>query len=112
MRTRSAHQRAWAGAVTISALCAHYTTVLMTLPEGHAKAFWNDIETQELINFLHEKRSESEAGNFKITTYNAAANHIAHHLTQGPVKTGQMCKTKWNGVSDMLRRLSFQFMSI
>ncbi len=84
----------------------------MTLPEGPApKAVWNDIETQELIDFLHEKRSESE-GNFKTPTYNAAAKHIAKHLTQGPVKTGSMCKTKWNGVGDMFRCLLFQFMSI
>lgn len=99
MRTRSARQRAWAGAITVSSLCAHYTTVLMTLPEASApKAFWNDNETRELINFLHEKRLESEAGNFKTTTYNAAAKHIAEYHTQGPVKTGSMCKTKWNGV--------------
>jgi hypothetical protein len=99
MRTCSACQCAWAAAVTISALSAHYATVLMALPEGPAaKAVWNDIKSQELLNFLHEKRSESEAGNFKITTYNAVAEHIMKHLTHGPVKTGTMCKTKWNGV--------------
>jgi hypothetical protein len=86
----------------------------MTLAEGPApKAVWNDIETQELINFLHEKRSEPEGGAFKMPTFNAAAKHIAQHLTQGPVKTGAMCKTKWNGVSNKFHCLLFhRFMGI
>jgi len=92
-----------AGVITIAALCAQYTTVLMALPEASSpKAFWNDIETRELINFLHEKRSEGEAGNFKPTTYNAAAKYIVGHLSQGPTKTGAMCKMRWNGVRDCL----------
>jgi len=82
MRLRSARQRAWAGAVTVSSLCAHYTTVLMALQEGSApKAVWNDIETQELINFLHEKRSEGEAGNFMLSIYSVSAAPQSHHMT-------------------------------
>jgi hypothetical protein len=39
-------------------------------------------------------------GNFKQPTYNAATDHIAPHLSQGPVKTGTMpvCRTKWTMV--------------
>ena len=73
----------------------------MTLPEGHTpKAVWSDLETRELVTFLYEKQSEGDgAGNFKQGAYTAAADHIAQHLSQGPVKTGAMCKTKWTSVT-------------
>jgi hypothetical protein len=63
-----------------------------------AQAVWNDEETTQLVAFLYDHQSEGEGGNFKQPTYNAAALHIAGNLTAGPVKTGTMCKTKWNGV--------------
>lgn len=104
MDYQSVRRRLWAGTVAISALCAQYTTVLMALPEAAApRAFWNDVETTELVNYLHDKRSEGDSsGNFKPFTYNAAAKHIATHLSQGPAKTGAMCRTKWTGVCPML----------
>jgi hypothetical protein len=72
----------------------------MALQDSSGKAIWTDIETAELVNFLYENRSEGEGGNFKQATYNTAAQHISQHLSQGPAKTAQMCKTKWTGVSE------------
>lgn len=95
--------RFWAGAIAISSLCAHNAFfLLMALPEGPSpKAFWTDFETWELINinFLYDKRLEGDgARNFKQHTYNAAAEHIAQHLSQGPIKTAAMCRIKWTMV--------------
>ena len=100
MLRHSQRHRFLAGATAISSLCAHHTLLLMALPEGPApKAFWTDIETREFVDFLYEKRSEGDgAGNFKMPTYNTAADHIAPHLSQGPAKTGAMCRTKWTTV--------------
>jgi hypothetical protein len=77
----SLRQSFLAAAVTIASICAHNTILLMTLPEDQSqKAVWVDRETQELVGFLYERRSEGDgAGNFKPGTYNAAADHIAPH---------------------------------
>jgi hypothetical protein len=88
----------WAGALAITTLAAQYSTVIMA---QHIKsvAYWNDQEVTALVDYLVEYRAEAgDGGNFKSATFNAAANHIAHLLSQGPVKTGKMCKTKWNSV--------------
>ncbi len=100
----SLRRRLWAGAVTISSLCVHNTLLLMALPDAPSpKAIWSDKETLELVNILYEKRAEGDgAGNFKPASYKAAADHIAPYLTQGPVKTGVMCKTKWTSVRESL----------
>jgi hypothetical protein len=69
----------------------------MSLPKE--RAHWNEVEINELVDFLHGKRSEvGDGGNFRAKIYNATADHIASHLTQGPKKTGKMCKTKWISV--------------
>ena len=66
------------------------------------KAVWNEKEVDSLIDYLFEHRSEvGDTGGFKGATFNAAAAHIAPHLTHGPAKTGKMCKTKWGSVRFM-----------
>ena len=60
------------------------------------KAQWNEAVTVALVDFLLMHKSEiSDAGMFKMTTFNAAAEHIAGDHSSGPAKTGKMCKTKW-----------------
>jgi hypothetical protein len=67
---------------------------------GSEKAHWNTQEEAALIDYLLQHKAEAgDGGNFKSSGYNAAATHIAPLLTQGPVKTGKMCKMKWALVS-------------
>ena len=96
--------RAFVGAVAIAALCAQYTTILMsTLGPSQAtpantgeRAQWMEPEFAALIDYLYDHRSEAgDGGNFKMSTFNAAAIYLAPLLTLGSKKTGKMCKTKW-----------------
>jgi len=105
MDNRLTQHRLWAGAATITALCAHYTTVLMaTSSSGKSiKAHWNDTEVNALVDYLHDYKAEAgDGGNFKANTLNAAAAHIKQHLSQGPTKTAKMCKGKWTSVRQFL----------
>ena len=91
----------WAAALTLTTLCAQVATAVMaTAPTTPIdKAQWNEKETEALVDFLLEHKSEiGDAGMFKMGTFNAAAASIAGHYTSGPKKTGKMCKTKWRAV--------------
>lgn len=71
----------------------------MALPNDQEKAHWDEHEVSSLIDYFYIHRAEAgEGGNFKPKVYNAAAEHIAPYLSQGPTKTGSMCKTKWDSV--------------
>jgi hypothetical protein len=71
----------------------------MSQQQEKEKAHWNELEVRNMIDYLYEQRSRvGEGGNFKMTTYNATAEHIALHHSQGPRKTGKMCKMKWVSV--------------
>lgn len=88
-------RRQWAGAITIVALYNQYTIFLMALSEDKEKAPWDELEVSALIDYFYQHRSQvGEGGNFRAETYDAAAEHIALHLSQGPKKTGKTCKTK------------------
>jgi hypothetical protein len=66
---------------------------------ANEKAHWNDEEIAHFLNYLEAHKSEiGDAGSFKASTFNAVATHIAPYLSQGPVKTSKMCKTKWQSV--------------
>lgn len=103
---RLKRRRLQTGAVAIIALCAQYTTLLMaTTPTAtsSAKAYWNDKEIAAFIDYLHDHKAEAgDGGNFKISTFNRAAEHLAPLLTQGGKKTSAMCKTKWASASQYL----------
>jgi hypothetical protein len=93
-------RRLQAGVIAIAALCAQYTSVIM-MPQSTSspKAQWNEQEVTALLEYLHGHKAEAgDGGSFKMSTLNGAATHIQQHLTQGPVKTGKMCKTKWTAV--------------
>ncbi|KAG1903268.1 uncharacterized protein F5891DRAFT_947326 [Suillus fuscotomentosus] len=92
------HKHILTSVVSLTALAAHYTTVLMA--QEKEKAFWTESEVTALVDYLHEHWSEcAEGGNFKMVTFNGAARDIAPKKTQGPQKTGKMCQTKWTSVS-------------
>jgi hypothetical protein len=67
--------------------------------QGKEKTHWNETETVAFLTYVFDHKSKmGDSGTFKAATYNAAAEHISHLLTQGPVKTGKRCKTKWQTV--------------
>jgi hypothetical protein len=87
-------------AIHIVAICAQ-SVLLMSLLKDKGKAHWNELEVSALIDYFYQHRSEvgeRGSGNFSAETYNAAAEYIASHLSQGPQKTGKMCKMKWASV--------------
>jgi len=105
-------RRIWAAALTLTTLCAQVATAIMatvsTAPSARRSnkaaikaptAQWNDDETLALVDYLLEHKSEiTDAGMFKMGTFNAAADEIAAYHNLGPTKTGHMCRTKWRAV--------------
>ena len=71
-------------------------------PPKERKAHWSDQEMTQLIQYLHEHRSEGgDGGNFKNLTLNAAAWHLASLCTpdaSGDPKTAKQVKNKLDGV--------------
>lgn len=61
------------------------------------------METDALVDYLYEHKSEAgDGGSFKTTTFTGAATSIAHLLTQGPAKTAAMCKNKYDSVCHII----------
>ena len=89
-----------AGTLALTALYSQCATLVMALStKSTEKAHWSPEETAVLVDYLYDHRAEAgDGGNFKAPTFNAAATHINPLLSQGPQKTAQMCKTKWNSV--------------
>ncbi|KAL4066041.1 hypothetical protein J3A83DRAFT_4262302 [Scleroderma citrinum] len=77
----------------------------MTLPEvdhylwqadGHLQAKWTSIKTNKLLDYLHEHHSEqTDGGNFKDSTYNAAVVFLQPFLKKGRSKDMKSIKYKW-----------------
>lgn len=66
-------------------------------------AQWSPAEEKALLEYLVDHVSEAgNGGNFKMTTFEAAAMHIAHLLERGAVKTKKMCHGKYNAVRKLL----------
>lgn len=60
---------------------------------------WTDHEIEAVLQYLIANKSEiGDAGNFKRKTYNAAAEAI-----QGHTRTWEQVRTKWQGVSLVLK---------
>ncbi|KAG2149210.1 hypothetical protein DEU56DRAFT_729644 [Suillus clintonianus] len=63
------------------------------------RAVWTDTETDQLVQYLFNNWAQvCDTGNFKDVSYNGAAEAIAPYLQNGPMKTGEMCKTKWGSL--------------
>ena len=64
------------------------------------KAFWTQADEEALVRFLIDvKASAGDGGNFKKTTWTAAAAHMRQFTSKGGPKTADSCKNKWNRVS-------------
>ncbi|KAI5991978.1 hypothetical protein EDC04DRAFT_2613770 [Pisolithus marmoratus] len=70
----------------------------MAMKSSQPRESWRPEEVETLIHFLHEHQSEvGDGGNFKKSTYAAAAAHINKtHLTAGQLKTQDAVKNKWS----------------
>jgi hypothetical protein len=70
------------------------------IPEGtQAKAVWLPTDEQALVVFLKKHKAEAgDGGNFKGTTWAAAAVEMEKHRTKGAPKKAQSCQTKWTSV--------------
>ncbi|KAG2071225.1 hypothetical protein BDR04DRAFT_1016563 [Suillus decipiens] len=91
------HRHLLTSVISLTALAAQYTTVLMA--QEKEKAFWTEPEVTALVDYLYEHQSEhAEGGNFKMSTFNGTAKAIAPKRLQGPQKTGKMCQTKWTSL--------------
>ena len=78
-----------------------------TPPASGQKTIWGARDTQALIRYLAAQISESgDGGNFKKSTFAAAAEHLRPLPYRGLPKTGQACKNKYTAVS---RRRSDHF---
>jgi hypothetical protein len=101
---RRRRQVAVATSVAIASACIQLSVLLM--PKD-TKAVWSLEETTAFVDYLHDNRAKAgEGGNFKMTTFNSAAEAIAPFLKMGPRKTDKMCKTKWLSVSNMFSLLA------
>ncbi|KAF8815890.1 hypothetical protein BYT27DRAFT_7026541, partial [Phlegmacium glaucopus] len=78
-------------------LFAQYTAFLMA--SSHERAQWSDQEITGMDYLYEHESGMGDTGMFKMSTFNAAADSISDLLTDGPPKTGKMCKTKWQSVS-------------
>jgi hypothetical protein len=65
-------------------------------------ATWTPADETAFIEFLHEhKAAAGDGGNFKATTYEAAAAVLEAKRTKGGPKTAKSCSNKWNSVCDL-----------
>ena len=59
------------------------------------KASWTDQEMSELVEYLYNNWSQAgDNSNFKMSTFNAAVEHLTPFEKGGATKTGKICKTK------------------
>jgi hypothetical protein len=74
----------------LAALGAQFAIYLTCLNKDEQQAIWSSEETNALIDYLHENRSQAgDGGNFKTATFTAAAEAILPFLKNGPKKTRQ-----------------------
>jgi len=75
--------------------------------KGLVQAVWTTIETDKLLDYLHEHRSQwGDGGNFKDSTYNAAALALQPFLKSGRPKDVKSIKYKWGIVRTLYRQLT------
>ncbi|KAA1466014.1 hypothetical protein DENSPDRAFT_830747 [Dentipellis sp. KUC8613] len=62
---------------------------------SNENAKWTPEDEQAFIGFLTDHVSERGDGNYKMSTFNAAAAFLEKRRTAGGQKTGLTCKNKW-----------------
>jgi hypothetical protein len=67
------------------------------------KAIWTDVEIFAMLKYLKDHFPErGNAVSFEKKTWTAGVGTIAVHHSVSPVKTGNMCKSKWKSVCNPL----------
>ena len=96
------HQQALLQAVvaTITLSCA----LIFSISESdHANAVWDENETDKMMEYLWDHvASAGNGGNFKDSTYQAAATYIAPYHKSGPIKMANHVKGQYKSVSTSL----------
>lgn len=77
---------------------------LMAPNQPKERVHWMDEEIAELVNYLHEHRSEAEGGSFKKQTYQGAVSHLQPFHKQGAPKDANSVKEKFTKVSDEIKK--------
>ena len=91
--------QAAAGVATLSFI------LLFMLEPAHENAVWDKKDTEKMMEYLWDPASQAgDGGNFKDSTYQAAATHITPHHKGGPAKTVKHVKDKYKMVSKSLIR--------
>ena len=66
----------------------------------HKNTIWDERETDKMMEYLGDNTaSAGDGGNFKDSTYQAAATYIAPYHKSGPIKTAKHVKGKYKSVS-------------
>ncbi|KAG2354506.1 hypothetical protein BDR07DRAFT_1305939 [Suillus spraguei] len=66
-------------------------------PEPKDRCFWMPDDDNRLIDFIEANRSRAGDGiNFDKMFWTEAATYLAESTTQGAVKTGEACSSKWS----------------
>ncbi|KAF9059979.1 hypothetical protein BDP27DRAFT_1190788, partial [Rhodocollybia butyracea] len=67
-------------------------------------AQWAHTDVTRFLDFLFEHQSEAgDSGNFKNTTFTAAALYLEETRTEGAVKNAAACKRKWFALKKIFR---------
>ncbi|KAG0698590.1 hypothetical protein DFH29DRAFT_1002677 [Suillus ampliporus] len=92
------HQQVWL-AVAAVIICAQIQVAKMAQKgPQQPKAQWNSDEIDAFLSYLISAKSTMAGTNFKDTTFNEAAQHIASKRTHGPLKSGAQCGNKWGSL--------------
>ena len=80
-------------------LIAQTISRMSTSGSQRVKAVWTETETETLIDFIHEHKSQGGgSGPFKTAMWSAAADHLSPLLKEGLPKTADICSQKWQSV--------------
>ena len=95
VRNRQALLQAVVTAITLA--CALIFNMSEPIREN---AIWDESETDKMMEYLRDNAaSAGDGGNFKDSTYQAAATYIAPYHKSGPIKTAKHVKGKYKSVS-------------
>lgn len=70
---------------------------------GKENAKWTADDEKIFVGFLTDHLAERGDGNYKMSTFNAAAVVLEERRTVGGPKTGTSCKNKWTRVRQCSR---------
>ena len=78
------------------------TDALIPSSQRSENARWTLEDEQAFVGYLTDHLAERGDGNYKMSTFNAAAAFLEKRRTVGGPKTGLGCKNKWARVRTCL----------